>query len=198
MLPDYPDIKKTVLENLIGNSRLQAERDPLLAMMPRFVAHEGSRAIVRREDGSDVELDYRQSPLRASVTVSAEEMRVGGPHVTASAVARLREDLDLGLAKRTIATIEEAAESVGNTVKATGPFTCEIYFELLEKMELSFHQDGSWAGVKLLAHPDTAKLADPVLDSIEREPDLRARRDAIVARKREEWRVREAARKLVD
>lgn len=198
MLPDFPDVKRTVLERLVGHTRLGAEADPLLGMMPAFVVHEGDRSVVRREDGSEVTLELRRDPIKATVELSAEDMRLRGPAATADAVARLAEGLNEGIAKRTFAAIEEAAESVGNSVKVNGPFTTEVYLSMLDRMELAFEVDGSWSGLRLLAHPDTAAKAEPVLELIENDPELRARRDAIIDRKREQWRVREAARQLVD
>jgi hypothetical protein len=198
MLPDFPDVKRIVLKALIGRSKLKAEADPLLGLMPPFIVHEGDRSVVRREDGTETVAHLREYPLKATTELTAEEMRVRGPAATEDAVARLAEGLNEGLARRTIAAIEAAAESVGNSVKAGGPFTAETYFAMLEKVELVFSANGDWAGLTLMAHPDTVAKAEPVLTSIETDPELKARRDAIVARKREEWRVREAARKLVD
>jgi hypothetical protein len=65
-------------------------------------------------------------------------------------------------------------------------------------MQLSFAPDGSWLQPQWLAHPEVDKKMREVLKRIEADPDLRARRDAIVARQREEWHGREARRKLVD
>lgn len=198
MLPDFPEVKRVVLNGLIGQNRLKTEADPLLGMMPPFIVHEGDRSIVRRTDGTEVVADLRSNPIRASVTVSADEIRSRGSAATVDAVARLTEAMNEGLARRTVAAIEEAAESVGNTIKGHGPFTPEVYFSVLEHMELDFNVDGQWYGLRLLGHPDTLAKAEPIIEAINKDPELRARRDEIIKRKREEWRVREASRQLVD
>jgi hypothetical protein len=198
MLPDFPEVKRVVLKNLIGQTKMRAKADPLLGMMPPFIVHEGDRSILRREDGTEAVLELRKNPIKATVEITAEEMRLRGPSATARAITQLSEGLNEGMAKRTFQALEEAAESVGNSINANGPFTAEIYFAMLETMELHFRADGQWLGLKLIGHPDTVAKAELVIDAIKRDPELVTRRDSIVAQKREEWRVREAARKLVD
>ena len=198
MLPDFPEIKKAVLDRLRQRARAADQADPLLGLMPRFVVHEGDRSVVRREDGHEEVLELRKNPIEAEVQISTDRIRLGGPDATREAVDRLSEGMREGMARRTFAAIEEAAESVGNTVKVGGPFTADVYFAALEKMQLSFDESGEWLGIQFVCHPETAAKAAPVFDSIESVPELKARRDEIVAQKREEWRVREAARQLVD
>lgn len=198
VLPDFPEVKQTVLNRLMGRRRLDAEANPLLAMMPPFIIHEGNLSIVRRENGTEVVLDLRGEPIKSSVALSVDDIRRRGPAASVDAVTRLADGLTEGLAKRTFTAIEEAAESVGNSINANGAFTPEVYFRMLERIELGFDASGKWSGLTILAHPDTAAKTDPVLQLIETDPELRARRDEIVEAKRKEWRVREAARQLVD
>ncbi|MGH9195897.1 MAG: hypothetical protein ACRD1T_09170, partial [Acidimicrobiia bacterium] len=198
MLPDFPSLKTEILARLAARTRAGAQADPLLALMPAFVIHEGSRSRLIREDGTVQEMTF-DNPLHVEAEIKIEDMAAGGPAASIAAVDELTQSLQEGMARRAFQAIEEAAESVGNAIQAEGrPFTPELYFEGLEAMELSFDDAGSWLPPTFIAHPDTSSKIEPVLASIEADPDLRARRDAIVDRQREEWSVREARRRLAD
>ena len=198
MLPDFPVIKGEIMKRLAARTRAGAQADPLLALMPAFIIHEGNRSRLVREDGTVQEMTF-ENPLRASAEVRIEDMLTEGPAASLAAIDKISQSLHEGMARRTLRAIEEAAESVGNSIQAKGqPFTPELYLEALETMELSFNDAGVWLPPTWVAHPDTSPKIARVLASIDEDPNLLARRNAIVDRQREAWRVREARRRLVD
>lgn len=198
MLPDFPDFKREILRRLQARIRAGAMADPLLALMPAFVIHEGHLSRISREDGSTQDMGF-DLPLSASTEISVDDMATSGPKASLDAVDKMAETLQEQMAKRAIKSIEEAAESVGNSISAGGkPFSPDLYFQMLETMELSFSSDGTWEPPKLLANPETAAKGERVLELIASDPDLRAQRDRIIEKQRGAWRVREARRKLVD
>jgi hypothetical protein len=198
MLPDFPSLKTEIMARLAARVRAGAQADALLALMPAFIIHEGSRSRLLREDGTVQEMIF-DNPLHASAEITMQDIADAGPAASIAAIDQMTQSLQEGMTRRTLKAIEDAAESVGNSIDARGkPFTPELYFAALNEMELSFDDSGTWSPPTWLAHPDTRPKIERVLASIEADPDLRARRDAIVDRQREEWRVREAHRRLVD
>lgn len=103
------------------------------------------------------------------------------------------------MAERTFETIQQAVEAVGNSFDAKGQkLSPDMVLQMWERMQLSFDSNGEWQRPTIVVHPDLGERARAILRAIDEEPELRARRDKIVNRQRDEWRVREASRKLVD
>lgn len=198
MLPDFPKVKSFLLRHIADRVRTGAEQDPLLSLLPPFIIHEGSRVRHVRADGSE-EVIHFNDPITATTEMRIDQMRLEGPALTRAAADDLTKQLHEGLGKRFVEAFEKAAKSVRNTVEAGGkPLSPELVLEAYERIEMSFRHDGTWQQPTLLMHPDMEPRAAAVLRQIEEEPELRRRRDAIVHKQREEWRVREAGRKLVD
>jgi hypothetical protein len=94
---------------------------------------------------------------------------------------RIQEQLDEGLARRTVEAAQEAAESVNHAYDLKGkPRSGSVILDMMEQMELSFAADGTWIPPGFMAHPDTAPKVDAALAEIDNDPSLQARRAAIV------------------
>ena len=198
MLPDFPDVKRVVLRSAAHLTRMGAEQDALLGSIPSFRQHEGNRATLRRVDGTEAVLDYK-APLVAKVEFTIDQVREQGPAVTLQAARRMAHELNQQLADRLIETIENTTEEVGNVVHAGGkPFTTRTYLDGLRVLDLSFDEDGIWKPPRLVGSEQLEKRIAAVLGAAEGDSAYIAERDAIVAAKREEWRAREANRRLVD
>jgi hypothetical protein len=198
MLPDFPDVKRVILRSAAHLTRMGAEQDPLLGAIPTFRQHEGNRATLRRVDGTEAVLDYR-TPLTAQVEFTIDQVREKGPEVAREAARSMAHDLNQQLANKLIDTIDKATEEVGNVIQAGGkPFSTRTYLDALRKMDLGFDDEGNWEPLQFVAGEQLSKRIDAVLEEAERDCAFIAERDAIVAEKREEWRAREANRRLVD
>jgi hypothetical protein len=74
MLPDFPVAKEALLSMLRRFIDAQvAHAEPFLGQIPRYIRHEGSDAILRREDGSVERTSLQESA--AEMVLSREEMR---------------------------------------------------------------------------------------------------------------------------
>jgi hypothetical protein len=84
------------------------------------------------------------------------------------------------------------------TVDAKGrKLDAELILEMFEAIQLEFDDDGSIQPLHLVGHLFTSEsLAAAEKQTIE-SPELSRRYEDLIARKREEWRAREADRKLV-
>jgi hypothetical protein len=101
------------------------------------------------------------------------------------------------LAKNIYGVASEAAQEVGNVVKAHGKITGEAILEVLEKIEIPFDDEGNPELPSIHIHPDMTETLKEALLSLRENPDLRARHEELLRRKKEIWRAREARRKLV-
>src|SRR5262245_56923805 len=92
----------------------------------------------------------------------------------------------------TEATADRAVSAGGK------PFTAELYLDVLETMEFSFDENGEWQMPTMVLHPSMMARAQEQIQRLDVEPALKERLSAIVTKKKEHWRDREADRQLVD
>lgn len=199
MLPDFIRVKRNLNRNLAKWVQLQIPLvAPLLAGIATFRQHEGKQARITRTDKSEGEIEYHQSSFEFAM--SREEMR-------RTTVSAIQEKL-LELAKRVGAAQEKqllemaakAADSSGNVVHTGPDFTPDGLLELIGRVPEDFDARTleRKEGPVFVLHPDTAAKVVPQAKEWEKDPEFKAKLDAIMERKREEWRDREADRKLVN
>lgn len=98
------------------------------------------------------------------------------------------------IAKGGYETMNEAAEEVGNVTSADGrPLSIDLLLEGLEKMHLSFDEEGQPSELRFVAHPKMSSALEKIYSQLESHP----RYQELMERKREEERVRENNRELV-
>ena len=197
MLPEFRRLKLDLDRDIKHNMQAAARGRGTLSDIHQSVVHEGDRFTLHREDGS-VETKFYHA-LEASVELSPEDIQSEGAKKVAEAVDNLAEQLAEQEHHKFFETITSVIRSVGNEVDAGGrPFTAEIWLDVLEKMELSFDDDGTWRPPTVVLHPTMLSRAQNELGRLETDSVLKQRLDDIVSRQRDEWRVRESNRKLVD
>jgi hypothetical protein len=198
MLPDYLALKRDLAARLVRETSAAAHGAALLNEIAQSTLHEGDRWEILRADGSRSTTSFG-NPIETKVVIGIEDARKHGPQASLRAVHDMSTELAEKMTKRMFETIGEAVEQVGNVIDAKGqPFSADLFIEMLEKIELSFDDAGNWQPPTITLHPETAEKVIPKLKESENDPAIKARMDAIIERKRGEWRAREARRTLVD
>lgn len=94
--------------------------------------------------------------------------------------------------------LNRTTDETGNVISADGkPFSIEMLFEMLEKMDLDFDEAGNPSGTMFVAHPNLFPAIAKAISQAEANPETAKRAQGLMDQKREEWRVRENNRKLV-
>jgi hypothetical protein len=94
--------------------------------------------------------------------------------------------------------MSEGVQKVGNTIDGGGQrFSAELFLQVIEKIWIEFTADGSPQMPTVHISPNQTDDVKRTIERLESEPELKKRFDAIMIKKREEWRAREADRKLV-
>lgn len=198
MLPDFPDLKRQLRKTFEYQVKQEASDDPLLSNVKSTVLHEGRAVHLLRDDGSTADILF-DKPLQGRTEIETDAIRTGGSETSIKAAHDLAEQLQEGMSKQFFDTLEKTTQEIGNSFDAGGnPLSPEHVLKMYETMELQFSADGTWRPPQMVVGPALTARAEVVFKQLETDPDLRARRDAIVERQRDEWRVREASRKLVD
>jgi hypothetical protein len=198
MLPDYPDLKKTIDKLLIRFLKEEMlRRSPILGEISRIRQHEGFGGVQRDVSGRSRNLEYEKVETEFSMT--REEMRCGSFDQVIAKYTEMADEMAGAQTRSVLATVSDAASSVGNVVSAKGKPTRDAFLEMLEKLETDFDPvTGEPRRGSIVVSPETwATLKDDVLEW-EADEDFKARLAEIDERKRVEWRDRESRRRLVD
>ena len=199
MLPDFKKAKDRANRLLIRWVRQEVpEVEPLLQGISTFVQHEGQAGTIVRQDASEDSFEFC-SILTEFVQIR-DEMKHFDPQALRKRILRVAEDLAQAQTRQMLRVAQEAAESVGSIVDIRGELTPDKFLEMLRRVEIDFDPKTlrPAAGTGLVMHPDTAAAVVPRMKQWEKNPSYTAEKEQIFAKKREDWRDREANRKLVD
>lgn len=194
MLPTLPKLVRDRQNRNIETVRASVKRlAPMVGLIKAHILFEGRSSAILREDG---ELD--ETPMhRASgeATIKCEKL----VDFTEGAVERHLEDiaeqLARGMSEEFQKRMHEVTSKTGNVVDAGGkPFSEDVFLEMIETMEHSFGTDGSWQPPTMIVGPG---MAEKIAAAGEMSPDGNKRLKAILEKKRDDFRRREAARVLV-
>jgi len=116
------------------------------------------------------------------------------------AIAKFDEMILDMVRKQTGFALERMSEDIpdSQSVDARGKkLDAELILEVLETIQLEFYPDGRPHELHTFGALFTPERLKAVDEEFQRNPELKKRQDELMARKREEWRAREADRKLV-
>jgi hypothetical protein len=196
MLPDLPRLKRDIQYAL--DRYLWGQVHARLGFFneaPKHPIQEGNRLRIVRADGSIHESELKESSAEMSLKLDdvprlTLEKRISILNDQAENIARQ-------ISTQLFKDLTEELDKSGQVVDQKGmPLTPEAIFAVLEKVQLEFDETGEHE-VSIVLPPALAPKAMEALKQIESDQTLRKRYEEVIARKRMEWRDREAARKLV-
>lgn len=197
MLPDFPKVKGKLqkMHDYVMKHAHLSHLGPLAGIRESMV-FEGNKTIIIREDGSVEEIGFEE--ITAELQVNFAEVETMTHEMVLDRINRPAKEIAGKQAKFAYEQIGKAAEEAGNVVSADGkPFSIEMLFEMLEKMDLDFDEAGNPIGTIFVAHPNLFPAIAKAISQAEADPETAKRAQELMDQKREEWRVRENNRKLV-
>ena len=197
MLPDFIKVKDK-LQKMHAYQMEQAYLSHMgpLANVPVSMIFEGNKTVAVREDGSVEERNLEE--VTAELEVRLEEVEKMSPDTAAGKIYGVTEEMVGKLKTSFFNEIGRSAEEVGNVVSAGGElFSIDMYFEMLEKIEIDFDEAGNPGQIICPVNPKLWTSVAKAILKAKGNPEADRRYQAIMERKREEWRARESNRKLV-
>jgi len=199
MLPDYPKVKARLVQKFMDRMKLVHKAHlSVFAEVPPVILHEGERNVLTREDGSVDDMPPKLMEAEATLEFDMRDAE----KLELAQILKLIDKLAEGLAKEKVKLylqrINEAVTKVGNVTdpSKTG---VEAFFDGMEKRLLDFNENGQPAPTqRLVGSEETESKFRDILLQIMETPELRRRYEAIICKKREEWRDREIARNMVE
>lgn len=195
MLPDYTETKRLFSRFFQTYARRKARAISPFAAAPTRLLHEGKGMKVTRADRSESKSEVQL--LSSVMEFKLDEV----PDLT----------LEKSIAKYDAMIVEMVRQQTGlalerlsgeipaeQTVDAKGKkLDAEVVLEMLEAIHLEFYPDGSPHELHVVGGLFTPERLRAVDEQFNNDPDLKRRHDNLIEKKREEWRAREAGRKLV-
>ena len=199
MLPDFTGVKTRVNRDLLRRVRQQVPVvAPLMQGVATFHQHEGKIGRIVRADESEDPIDYHL--VSCETVLNREEMMRFDLTAIQQKLSEVANQIGQAQTKRMLEAAGEAADSVGNVVHDGGELTPDKVLEVYRKVERDFDPQTLQPkpGFVWAMHPDVAASVIPKIEEWEKDPAFKAEYERIMTVKREEWRDREANRKLVN
>ncbi len=166
---------------------------PMVGLIKGHQLFEGRSSAIQREDGK---LD--ETPIhRASgeITINREMLVEFNEEAVERHLEEIAEQLARDMSAHFQQRMNEVTAATGNIVDGNGkPFSEDMFLDVLEAMEHSFGKDGNWKPPTMIAGPG---MAEKVAAAGAMSAAGNKRLKAILERKRDDHRRREAARILV-
>ncbi len=198
MLPDFPEQKRLVSGGLVEvlRRRIRGHMTPF-GEVRTYRHHEGHRSRLVTSEGEESESGYHE--VSSELLIEGENPQDMPLEELVGKLERIAKEM-AGQAKRhAYEAISEAVERAGNVVNAQGrPLTPDTFLEVLEKMDIDFDPSGQPIMPTLVVGTELAAKLRERVPEWERDPANARRFEDLIRRKREEWRDREARRRLVD
>jgi len=197
LLPDFPDIKGDVTARLV--EFLEARREYHLGPLSEVVHvrfFEGDGFGITRPSGEREPGEYKQ--VESTIEIKHEEI----PTMTLDTLLAKLDEAAQGLARQIAEdmyrTISDAIQSAGNVIDAKGErLTAQTILDALSMLQIDFEADGTPRMPQMHVHPSLAEAVQRAGEELDRNPELKKQLGELWIIKREEWRAREASRKLV-
>ena len=197
MFPDFLKTKEK-LQKMLDQEMKKARLFHMgpLAVVPESMIFEGDKTVVVREDGSIDEENLESTTVK--LEVKFEEVEKMNHEMVLDKINRAAEEMASKMAKLFYERLTESADEVGNVISAGGePFSIDLFFEMLEKIHIDFDEAGNPSQLMCPVNPKLFPSIAETISQAKADPANDRRFEAIIERKREEWRVRESNRKLV-
>jgi hypothetical protein len=198
LLPDYLQLKndiRAVLDRFLRR-RAHQHLGGGLNEVPRTTIHEGhTSSIVRASGKRDVTEMFEVS---ATFELKRDEVPDLSPGELLTKLDSVAKEMGEKQAKQFLSSLSDQIDRAGNTLEAKGEkMSAALLLKLLETIDIDFDENGVAQLPSMLIPPSLGPAAEAANRAMFEDPDVIRQRDRIIAKKREEWRAREADRRLV-
>ena len=195
MLPDFPHLKTKLSKFLDARMKSVHNRATPFSRASAVCIQEGNCMKMVRADGSEETIEMKHH--HAEIRISDEELET----LSIENIQRKFDDAAREMADQMTQTcfesINKAVSEVGNAVRYTGMPTIEDVFRMYETIELDFDDFGRPELPTLMCSKNMMEHLQALHSQIESDPETRKRFADLMISKKEEWRDREASRRLV-
>jgi len=197
MLPDFPKLKSKLRAILNQRMKQTAYGGGIVSRVRRFSVHEGQGFIMQRADRSVGKTEFRERSVEQRLT--KDELISLSPKDLIEKVDKMAAEMARQTTKDLFEEMHKVTSETGNVVDGKSrPFSFNLFLEGLRKVDVDFDNLGNLSGMTIVVPPEIGKRIPELLEHWKSDEEYKRRFDEVMAIKREEWRVREGRRKLVN
>lgn len=195
MLPQFTKTQSLVDE--LANAALfdaMYEAGPLLLEISSYQQKEGREGSFQMTSGEIEKIDFK----KASVNMVSPTKPGRGESLKDLLALLAKGGADMGakMQQSIVSGVEAATEKVGNVITIkNGVITPEAFFEMMEKVEIDFDEQGQSQSSWFLP-PETAAELHKNYQTWQQDPQLKAKLAELERKKKDQFRAREATRRL--
>ncbi|MBT0663652.1 hypothetical protein KI809_04985 [Geobacter pelophilus] len=197
MLPDFVVLKREINEvlNLFMRRRFQYYCTGIQDI-PKEQLFEGTGMSIHRASGDVDKSSFIQNSTEFSI--SYDEVPGLSLNDVLDKLDKAAKNMSDQVQKTFYLKMNEDLDRMGRTVDQKGkPFTADTILEALKSIHIDFDKDGKHHGLELHTAPQLQDAVRKAFADLEADPDLKRRHEELMIQKREEYRAREASRRLV-
>lgn len=195
MLPDFPETKKLFSRFFRTYMRQKIREISPYSELRTCYLHEGRSMKIIRADQSESTSNVEE--LSTHLEINNDEIA----NLTLQKSIEKHDAMIADLVRKQTHFIRERISSKlpeSQTLDAKGRrFGAQVIIEMLEKMQIEFHPDGTPHELFMDGPLFTSENLATAEKELESNSELKSRFDEMLEKKRDEWRAREADRKLV-
>jgi hypothetical protein len=195
MLPDFTETKHLFSRFFQTYMRRKMREMSPFGMVQVRHYHDGRAMKVVRDDQSESKSDMQR--LSTELHIKLDE-------IEGLTLNNVIQKFDVMIADMVSKQANLVRERIGSempesqTIDAKGrKLDAELVLEMKEKMQIQFNPDGTQQEIFFDGHLFTPEAIAAVKQEFQNSPELQKRHEDLMTKKREEWRAREADRKLV-
>ncbi len=198
MIPDYPALKAKLFEHWTDYAVARHRQNMgFLGSLPHRRDYEGSRRRLERADGSVSESEYLE--IQSRLRLDPNEALNLTPEKVVQKLDDLAKDMAAQTERGLFKHLNETLAEAGRVINAGNrPFDQNMFFELLDSVEIDFDERGEPIMPTMVMSPKMWESIKEEVQHWDADPAFRVRHDRIMTKKRESWRARESRRKLVE
>lgn len=176
---------------------------PFLSNINRRILFEGNRIVLKRESGTEelIEMEQIESTIKFEQEKIEEISLEEYIKILFEKINKMTEKFIATEIAKLIEKLEKAVEKSGNVVSmdSENHSLPEIILKVIKKIEIEFDENKKPILPSILLNPITAQKLklEEQLKKFEEDPNLKRKWEEIIFQKWEEWREREASRRLV-
>lgn len=195
MLPQFTKTK-ALIDEMANKAMFDAmyKAGPLLLEIGSYHQKEGREGSFQKTSGEIEKIDFKKASVEL---VSPTKPGCGEPLKDLLAVfAKGGADMGEKMQQSIMSGIEAATEKVGNVITIkNGIITPEAFFEMMEKVEIDFDEQGRSQSSWFLT-PEIGAELHKNYQTWQQDPLLKARLAELERKKKDQFRAREATRRL--
>lgn len=198
MLPSFPKARQAMQKAFNDEfTRVRKETHPVMDRVQIRVMSEGSNMSLRREDGSEQEMDFQVLSVKRSV--QPQDATGLSPEDFLELAGGMGKEVADQMFDQLMSVLSDATDATGNVTESRGKgITFEAFLETCDKIYTDFDDENEFRERTLLISPVAAEQWKIDAPQWLTDPEKVAALERVKIKKLKEYHEREARRTMVD